>query len=158
MLQMCLVLGLAVLLDICLVEAKPEPEPQPEPQVQNCAFSNCNQNNFGRRRRQILEEILAEVEADEDAKVVKRQVQNCVGSACNQNNFGRKKREIAEAINALTTDVLEAEDDAVEDVEEPKSKRDADPQSQNCFGSSCNQNNFGRRKREVIAALLEELM
>merc|ERR1712055_199494 len=79
-LQMCLVLGLAVLLDVCLVEAKP--------QVQNCAFSNCNQNNFGRRRRQILEEILAEVEAEEDAKVVKRQAQNCVGSACNQNNLG----------------------------------------------------------------------
>ena len=83
-------------------------------------------------------------------------MQNCVGSACNQNNFWRKKREIAEAINALTEDVLEAEDEA--DVVEPKSKIDADAQSQNCFGSSCNQNNFGRRKREVIAALLEELM
>jgi len=290
-LQMCLVLGLAVLLDICLVEAKP--------QVQNCAFSNCNQNNFGRRRRQILEEILAEVEADEDAKVVKRQVQNCqgsgctqnnlgpiapgggppsvpavhqppplvpgarpiapgpvqppppvvqppvvqplvvqppvvqppppvvgpalggsqiqncqesdctqnnlgpitpgqvgapgpvpagfpftpgfpftggfpfagaggaggsqvqncVGSQCTQNNLGRKKRQIAEAINALTTEVLEAEDKAVaEDAVDSVSKRDADAQSQNCFGSSCNQNNFGRRKREVIAALLEELL
>jgi len=301
-LQMCLVLGLIVLLDNCLVEAKP--------QVQNCASSNCNQNNFGRKRRQILEEILTGMEADEDAKVVKRQVQNCQGSqcnqnnlrpiapgpvetppqvvvqpppsvpdvqppppvpvvqpssvvpivqppppvvvepspvvpivqpppavvvqpplpvdqpvpvvgpvapglgpfpegfpftegnpftpgfpfaaggspfppgfpfagaggsggaggaqvqncqgsVCNQNNLGRKKRQIAEAINALTAEVLEAEDEAVaEDFADLKVKRDADAdaQSQNCFGSSCNQNNFGRRKREVIAALLEELV
>jgi len=354
---MCLVLGMAVLLDICPVEANP--------QVQNCAFGNCNQNNFGRRRRQILEEILAEVEAVEDAKVVKRQaqncegsdctqnnlggpiapggppgaqvqncqgsdctqnnlggpiapgpvvvqppppvvvqppvpavqpvpvvqpppavvgpvlpgsqvqncqgsdctqnnlgpiapgpavvqppvtivdppppvvgpavpggaggaqvqncqgsdctqnnlgpiapgpgaapgpvpfpagfpfapgfpftagspfapgfpfggagapgaggagaqVQNCQGSECTQNNLGRKKRQIADAINALTAEVLEAEDKAVaEDAVDSVSKRDADAQFQNCFGSACNQNNFGRRKREVIAALLEELL
>jgi len=89
------------------------------------------------------------------------QVQNCQGSVCNQNNLGRKKRQIAEAINALTAEVLEAEDEAVaEDAADLKVKRDADAdaQSQNCFGSSCNQNNFGRRKREVIAALLEELL
>jgi len=87
------------------------------------------------------------------------QVQNCQGSECTQNNLGRKKRQIADAINALTAEVLEAEDKAVaEDAVDSVSKRDADAQFQNCFGSACNQNNFGRRKREVIAALLEELL
>merc|ERR1719341_3245701 len=28
--------------------------------------------------------------------------------------------------------------------------------SQNCVGSACSQTNFGRRKREVVAKLLEE--
>jgi len=133
-------------------------------QVQNCEGSTCNQNNVGRKKRQIAEAIHAlavdVLEAEDEAVTddvvepiskAKRQVQNCVGSSCNQNNFGRKKRQIAEAIDALTTEVLE--DEAIS-----KAKRDADAQSQNCFGSSCNQNNFGRRKREVIAALLQELL
>ena len=33
--------------------------------TQNCVDSNCNQNNFSRKRRQILGEILTEVEAEE---------------------------------------------------------------------------------------------
>jgi len=112
-------------------------------QVQNCVGSSCNQNNVGRKKRQIAEAIHAlavdVLEAEEKAGTVdvvepvskaKRQVQNCVGSRCNQNNFGRKKRQIAEAIDALTTDILE--DEAISKA---------------------------RRKREVIiAALLEELL
>jgi len=133
-------------------------------QVQNCQGSTCSQNNLGRKKRQIAEAIHAlavdVLEAEDEAvtddvvePISKRQVQTCVGSSCNQNNFGRKKRQIAEAIDALTTDVLEDENEAV-----AKAKRDAEAQSQNCFGGSgCNQNNFGRRKREVIAALLQEL-
>merc|ERR1712000_161937 len=157
--QMSLLIGLTIMFEFCQVDAKAQ---FGVGQVQNCQFSSCTQNNFGRKRRQILEEILAEVEAAEVAvtdEVVepvskaKRQVQTCVGSSCNQNNFGRKKRQIAEAIDALTADVLEDENKAV-----AKAKRDAEAQSQNCFGGSgCNQNNFGRRKREVIAALLQEL-
>merc|ERR1739840_83515 len=94
--------------------------------TQNCVGSSCNQNNFGRKRRQILEEILTEVEAEEsDREVVKREAeaepqsfggvrfsatQNCAGgSNCNQNNFGRKKREIANMIESLTKEVMEAE-------------------------------------------------
>merc|ERR1712000_796429 len=214
--QMSLLIGLTIMFEFCQVDAKAQ---FGVGQVQNCQFSSCTQNNFGRKRRQILEEILAEVEAAEVAvtdEVVepvskaKRQVQTCVGSSCNQNNFGRKKRQIAEAIHALTVDVLESEDhpdgavtdevvepvskvkrqvqtcvgsscnqnnfgrkkrqiaeaidaltaDVLEDENEAvaKAKRDAEAQSQNCFGGSgCNQNNFGRRKREVIAALLQEL-
>merc|ERR1712112_538483 len=158
--QMSLLIGLTIMLEFCQADAKAQ---FGVGQVQNCQFSSCTQNNFGRKRRQILEEILAEVEADEDGALTdevvdpvlkaKRQVQTCVGSSCNQNNFGRKKRQIAEAIDALTTEVLEDENEAV-----AKAKRDAEAQSQNCFGGSgCNQNNFGRRKREVIAALLQEL-
>merc|ERR1719500_1774351 len=51
--------------------------------------------------------------------------QNCVGSHCNQNNFLRRKREIVDAINSLAEDVLQAE-------------------------------KAERRKREVVAKLLEE--
>ena len=38
--------------------------------TQNCvdSDSNCNPNNFSRKRRQILEEILTEVEAEESAR------------------------------------------------------------------------------------------
>merc|ERR1719500_2064321 len=78
------------------------------------------------------------------------QSQNCFGSACNQNNFGKKKRDIVEAINSLTAEVLESEDvDEVVAAQE-KERRNADPQSQNCFGSACNQNNFGKKKRDAV--------
>merc|ERR1712240_1006517 len=59
--------------------------------IQNCDGSNCNSNNFfGRRRRQVLDEILKEVEAEEaESSREKRQaVQNCADSNCNQNNIG----------------------------------------------------------------------
>merc|ERR1739842_88561 len=101
--------------------------------TQNCVGSSCNQNNFGRKRRQILEEILTEVEAEESAReVVKREAeaepqsfggvsfsatQNCAGgSNCNQNNFGRKKREIANMIESLTKEVMEAVAEEVKEV------------------------------------------
>merc|ERR1719431_1994021 len=32
-------------------------------------------------------------------------------------------------------------------------KRDADAQFQNCFGSACNQNNFGKKKRDIVEAI-----
>merc|ERR550519_2726553 len=154
--------------------------------TQNCVGSLCNQNNFGRKRREILEEILSEVEAEESAieiaalreaeelarEVAKREAeaqfggftatQNCVGSLCNQNNFGRKKRQIAEMIESLTKEVMEEENSEVVDRETREAEAEAQfgsfTASQNCLGSTCNQNNFGRKKREVIAALLEELL
>merc|ERR1711928_170434 len=52
---------------------------------------------------------------------------NCVGSHCSQNNFLRRKREIVDAINSLAEDVLQ-----VEKAE--------------------------RRKREVVAKLLDEAL
>merc|ERR1712000_145458 len=94
-----------------------------DPQLQNCFGSACNQNNFGKKKR------------DADP-----QSQNCFGSACNQNNFGKKKREILEAINSLTEEMLEGEEDAavgvaedyVDEEREERERRDANAQSQNC--------------------------
>merc|ERR1712212_1295419 len=67
-------------------------------------------------------------------------------------------------IESLTKEVMEEENsEVVEETPVDRETREAEPQfgsfaaSQNCAGSSCNQNNFGRKKREVIAALLEEL-
>merc|ERR1711970_948558 len=178
--------------------------------TQNCADSSCNQNNFGRKRRQILEEILTEVEAEEAARevakreaeaeelareVAKREAeaesqgfgsegprgegfgsvsfsatQNCFGSNCNQNNFGRKKREIAQMIESLTKEVLEADaaEAEVRNVEPEVEEVNAEHQhvadgfiaTQKCEGSNCKTEELGlkRSKREVIAALLEELL
>merc|ERR1712112_451126 len=66
--------------------------------IQNCVGSNCNSNNFfGRRRRQVLDEILKEVEAEEaELSREKRQaVQNCADSNCNQNNLGAVPKPIS---------------------------------------------------------------
>merc|ERR1719312_741477 len=139
----CFVFGLVALYDVC--------QAQFGFASQNCLGSNCNQNNvFGRRRRQVLEDILAEVEEKEIAK---------------HNEVVRIKREIADMLNSLTMDVLEQEakeEEAVvvEDDVHTQEKRDADPQFgiQNCVGSNCNQNNiFGRKKRE-IAETIESLV
>merc|ERR1711862_1058483 len=110
----------------------------------------------GRRRRQVLEDILAEVEEKEIVK---------------HNEVVRIKREIADMLNSLTMDVLEQEakeEEAVvvEDDVHTQEKRDAeaDPQFgiQNCVSSNCNQNNlFGRKKREIaetIESLVHELL
>merc|ERR1712240_9967 len=141
----CFVFGLVAVYDVC--------QAQFGFASQNCLGSNCNQNNlFGRRRRQVLEDILAEVEEKELAK---------------HNEVVRIKREIADMLNSLTIDVLEQEakkEEAVvveEDVH-TQAKRDAeaDPQFafQNCVSSNCNQNNlFGRKKRE-IAETIESLV
>merc|ERR1719312_1275768 len=140
----CFILGLVALYDVC--------QAQFGFASQSCLGSNCNQNNlFGRRRRQVLEDILAEVEEKEVAK---------------HNEVVRIKREIADMLNSLTMDVLEqeAKEEAVvvEDEVHTQAKRDAeaDPQFgiQNCVGSNCNQNNiFGRKKRE-IAETIESLV
>jgi len=108
----------------------------------------------------VEEAVEAHEKERRDADAVP-QSQNCFGSSCNQNNFGKKKREIVDAINSLTAEVLvNDDDDSVDEVVEAqeKERRDADPQSQNCFGSSCNQKNFGRRKRDIIAAILGQLV
>merc|ERR1719312_597463 len=140
----CFIFGLVALYDVC--------QAQFGFASQNCLGSNCNQNNvFGRRRRQVLEDILAEVEEKEIAK---------------HNEVVRIKREIADMLNSLTMDVLEqeAKEEAVvvEHDVHTQEKRDAeaDPQFgiQNCVGSNCNQNNlFGRKKRE-IAETIESLV
>merc|ERR1719312_2472305 len=133
----CFVFGLVALYDVC--------QAQFGFASQNCLGSNCNQNNvFGRRRRQVLEDILAEVEEKEIAK---------------HNEVVRIKREIADMLNSLTMDVLEQEakeEEAVvveDDVHtQEKREAEADPQLaiSNCLGSNCNTNNFFRGKRETL--------
>merc|ERR1712034_135304 len=64
--------------------------------------------------------------------------QNCQTAACVQNNIlKRRKREIVDAINSLTEEVLGAEEAEKQEIQ----KREA---------------GYGRRKREVVAKLLEE--
>ena len=132
--------------------------------TQNCvdSDSNCNPNNFSRKRRQILEEILTEVEAEESARdmfKIKRSPRARFGNR----DFGREKREIANMIESLTEEVLEA-DAEEKNVERQEKEAEAVPQfgslsaDQNCVGSICIQNNFVRKKREVIASLLQELL
>jgi len=77
------------------------------------------------------------VEAEEAASRKKRQIsQNCVGSLCNQNNV---------AGGGQGAGVFSGAGFHLPSI------------SQNCVGSVCNQNNLlGRRKREIIAAILDE--
>merc|ERR1712002_984834 len=99
--------------------------------TQNCLYSNCNQNNFGRKRRQVLEEILAEVEEEELAR---------------SRNVAKVKREIVDILNSLTKEALDVENgDAMIQKEASIQKREAeaDPQTFNCMGSNCNVNNLG---------------
>jgi len=100
--------------------------------TQNCLNSNCNQNNFGRKRRQVLEEILAEVEEEELAR---------------SRNVAKVKREIVDILNSLTKEALDVENrNAMIQKEaniQNKREAEADPQTFNCMGSNCNLNNLG---------------
>merc|ERR1711942_4400 len=100
--------------------------------TQNCLNSNCDQNNFGRKRRQVLEEILAEVEEEELAR---------------SRNVAKVKREIVDILNSLTKEALDVENrDAMIQKEanvQNKREAEADPQTFNCMGSNCNLNNLG---------------
>merc|ERR1712112_224888 len=119
---------------------------------QNCVGSNCNQNNVGGGGFSLggFPSV-----GFPTAGIPVGAQQNCLGSSCNQNNLGKKKREILDMVDELTEEAFDSE---VDDKSNKREKREADPQIQNCAFSNCNQSNFGRRKREVIAALLEELL
>merc|ERR1711955_60400 len=100
--------------------------------TQNCLNSNCNQNNFGRKRRQVLEEILAEVEEEELVR---------------SRNVAKVKREIVDILNSLTKEAMDVEyrDSMIQKEANVPNKREAeaDPQTFNCMGSNCNVNNLG---------------
>merc|ERR1712243_528571 len=100
--------------------------------TQNCLNSNCNQNNFRRKRRQVLEEILTEVEEEELAR---------------SRNVAKVKREIVDILNSLTKEALDVEyrDSMIQKEANVQKKREAeaDPQTFNCLGSNCNVNNLG---------------
>merc|ERR1719336_411111 len=108
-------------------QAKREAEADPQFAFQNCAGSNCNQNNvFGRKKREITETIESLVheqvkrEAEADPQFA---ISNCVGSNCNTNNFFRGKRETLELIKSVAKEMLEAEE---EDATVENEDREAD--------------------------------
>jgi len=112
--------------------------------AQNCVGSACNQNNvLGRRKRGVIAQLMedarkiAEEGVDAEAAVSrkKRQIsQNCVGSLCNQNNIASGGHGVGFSGAGFHLPSI----------------------SQNCVGSACNQNNvLGRRKRDLIAAILD---
>eukprot|EP00092_Neocalanus_flemingeri_P036805 GFUD01040066.1.p1 GENE.GFUD01040066.1~~GFUD01040066.1.p1 ORF type:complete len:166 (+),score=27.46 GFUD01040066.1:189-686(+) len=98
-----------------------------EAQRQNCAGSQCNQNNLGGAGG-----------AGFGGGFSGGATQNCVGSQCNQNNFGRKRREVLSEI--LEEARLLGERNEDEESATPERKK---RQVQNCHGSNCNQNNLG---------------
>ena len=119
--------------------------------TQNCADSSCNQNNFGRKRRQILEEILTEVEAEEAAReVAKREAE--------AEELAREvaKREAEAESQRFGSEGFGSEGFGSEGPRGEGFGSVSFSATQNCFGSNCNQNNFGRKKRE-IAQMIESL-
>merc|ERR1712112_588749 len=110
--------------------------------IQNCVGSNCNSNNFfGRRRRQVLDEILKEVEEAELSREKRQAIQNCADSKCNQNNLGVISRVPKPISNpAPISKPVPISNPAPQPVAKPISG----PQAvQNCAGSNCDQNNVG---------------
>merc|ERR1712179_751603 len=114
--------------------------------TQNCADSSCNQNNFGRKRRQILEEILTEVEAEEAAREVAKREAEAEELA----------REVAKRGAEAEPQRFGSERLGSEGFGSEGLGSVSFGATQNCFGSNCNQNNFGRKKRE-IAQMIESL-
>merc|ERR1711970_1427021 len=102
--------------------------------------------NFGRKRRQILEEILTEVEAEE---VAKREAE--------AEELAREvaKREAEAEPQRFGSERFGSEGFGSEGPSEGFGSVSFSA-TQNCFGSNCNQNNFGRKKRE-IAQMIESL-
>jgi len=124
--------------------------------TQNCADSSCNQNNFGRKRRQILEEILTEVEAEEAAReVAKREAEaeELAREVAKREAEAEPQRFGSEGFGSegLGSEGLRSEGLRSEGFGSVSFSA-----TQNCFGSNCNQNNFGRKKRE-IAQMIESL-
>merc|ERR1711970_1509079 len=119
--------------------------------TQNCADSSCNQNNFGRKRRQILEEILTEVEAEEAAREVARR-------EAEAEELAREvaKREAEAEPQRFGSERIGSEGFVSEGLRSEGFGSVSFSATQNCFGSNCNQNNFGRKKRE-IAQMIESL-
>jgi len=115
---------------------------------QNCANGACNQNNVlhGRRKREVIAQLIEEarkiaeeeVEAEEAISRKKRGIsQNCVNGACNQNNVASGGHGAGLQFSGPAFQFPSI--------------------SQNCANGACNQNNvLGRRKREIIAAILDE--
>merc|ERR1719348_1538349 len=132
-LSMCLLLGVVALLELSYAQLS----------HQNCVGSNCNSNNiFGRKRRQILEEILSEAET-EDA------IQD-FGSR-SRNDLERIKQDIVDVLNALTVEAL-----GVEDSTEGLSSTDVITAIVELLEAEDGQDQFGLQRKQILKEMLSE--
>merc|ERR1719351_715504 len=132
-LSMCLLLGVVALLELSYAQLS----------LQNCVGSNCNSNNiFGRKRRQILEEILSEAET-EDA------IQD-FGSR-SRNDLERIKQDIVDILNALTVEALE-----VEDSTKGLASTDVITAIVELLEAEDGQDEFGLQRKQILQEMLSE--
>merc|ERR1711875_195975 len=132
-LSLCLLLGLVVLSELSYAQLS----------LQNCVGSNCNSNNFfGRKRRQILEEILSEAEA-EDA------IQDF--SSRNREDLKRIKQDIVDVLNALTVEALE-----VEDSTKGLDRKDVITAIVELLEAEEGQDEFGIQRKQILEEMLSE--
>jgi len=132
-LSMCLLLGVVALLELSYAQLS----------LQNCVGSNCNSNNiFGRKRRQILEEILSEAET-EDA------IQD-FGSR-SRNDLKRIKQDIVDVLNALTVEALE-----VEDSTKGLASTDVITAIVELLEAEDGQDQFGLQRKQILEEMLSE--
>merc|ERR1719210_624723 len=132
-LSMCLLLGVVALLELSYAQLS----------LQNCVGSNCNSNNiFGRKRRQILEEILSEAET-EDA------IQD-FGSR-SRNDLKRIKQDIVDVLNALTVEALE-----VKDSSEGLARTDVITAIVELLEAEDGQDEFGLQRKQILQEMLSE--
>merc|ERR1712042_357665 len=132
-LNMCLLLGLVVLSELSYAQLS----------LQNCVSSNCNSNNFfGRKRRQILEEILSEAET-EDA------IQDL--SSRSRGDLKRIKQDIVDVLNALTVEALE-----VEDSSKGLARTDGITAIVELLEAEDGQDQFGLQRKQILKEMLSE--
>merc|ERR1712098_909182 len=132
-LSMCLLLGVVTLLEFSYAQVS----------LQNCLGSNCNSNNFfGRKRRQILEEILTEAETEDT-------IQDFV--SISREDLKRIKQDIVDVLNALTVEALE-----VEDSTKGLDRTDVITAIVELLEAEDGQDEFGRQRKQILSEMLFE--
>merc|ERR1711942_532689 len=132
-LSMCLLIGLVALLELSYGQVS----------LQNCVGSNCNSNNFfGRKRRQILEEILSEAEAEDT-------IQDFTSRS--REDLKRIKQHIVDVLNALTVEALE-----VEDSTKGLARTDVITAIVELLEAEDRQDEFGIRRKQILEEMLSE--
>merc|ERR1711942_433447 len=132
-LSMCLLIGLVALLELSYGQVS----------LQNCVGSNCNSNNFfGRKRRQILEEILSEAEAEDAIQDFRSR---------NREDLKRIKQDIVDVLNALTVEALE-----VEDSNKGLARTDVITAIVELLEAEDGQDEFGIQRKQILEEMLSE--
>merc|ERR1711875_212819 len=132
-LSLCLLLGLVVLSELSYAQFS----------LQNCVGSNCNSNNiFGQKRRQILEEILSEAEAEDAIQDI---------NSRNREDLNRIKQDIVDVLNALTVEAL-----AVEDSTKGLDRTDVITAIVELLEAEDGQDQFGLQKKQILKEMLSE--